>query len=1139
MQAIRILTVALLAATLPLGAQTFGEINGTVADPSGAVIAGTTVTVTNTATNVARTVETNEAGNYNVPFLNPGVYDLKAELEGFKTATQSGIIVEVGSNVQANFTMEIGSVSEVIEVQAGAQMLETTSTALGQVIDQQRIVDLPINGRNYLNLVKLSTNVSAEMPAGGQANSRQGGERANQPISVSGQRQQYNRFTLDGVENTDPNFNTFVIRPSVDALQEFKVQTGVYSAEFGRATSQINVTTKAGSNEFHGSVFEFLRNDKIQARTWNQHGDKDPFRRNQFGFTVTGPIIKNKLFFMANYEGFRERVSGFAQATVADAAMRNGDFSNPALLDLYDPDTVRADPNNAGRFLADRLPNQQVPMDRFQPAFVQLLEFYSLPNVPGAVTGVDAINYTRNTPEPLDWDQLTGRIDWNESANSQWFGRYSWGDELLTNGQTFEAQDQRVETSVDQIMLSNVRTFSPTLVNELRLGANLQDNGLLTRFNGIRDVTSELGIPGLNSPIEAAWGTPAVGMAGSSTVTGWGEATGGPFINRNRTYQILDNVSWIRGNHTLRFGGEVADRRFNQVGNQFPRGLLRFNGRFTADPNDIGNSGEAFASGLLGWMDEATRSAGIANVQFRQNSFALYVQDEWKVNPKLTLSMGLRYEYTPPFQDRYRGVFNIQMFCPGVDETGIDENCQTPVQVRPGDGPVFEGMGFRLADNVPVAAGDDILFNHALQQIDTNDFGPRFGIAYQLDDRTTIRTGYGVYYSQDTGNPVFDMGRNFGARQSARSNDAIPEVNLQDPWGGIPAGQCSGWDGPCFNSLYTFANDARRRTPYVQQFMFNVQRQVTDTLLFEVGYSGNLGRKLQRMYGFNTPLERSDPTDTTSLNDRRPWGGDIYGRIQTIANVSQSSYNALALKLQQRHDNGLTYLLGYTFGRSIDLGSGIRTNSGDNLFPASSYDLRAERGLSQFHTKHRFTGSIIYDVPLKFQNRLAEALAGGWQVGTILTIATGQPFNPGNCNDLNGNAQGNRGDATGADYRADDPTADRFFTLDPTDGRGPAAVTCFVPVVIDGAELNELTARQGNVGRNYAIGPGFGNIDFSAMKNFRITEKYNLQFRFESFNFTNHPQLNRPRTGVNDLQYGIVTSARAMRTNQFALKFIF
>ena len=484
------LWAALLLASLPAVAQTYGEITGAVTDPSGAVIAGAKVTITNTATNAIREVETNEAGNFNVPFLNPGTYNVRAELDGFKTANQSNILIEVGAVQQVNFALEIGAVAEVVEVAAAAQMLNTSDTALGQVIDQQRIVDLPINGRNYLNLVKLSTNVSAEMPAGGQANSRQGGERANQPISVSGQRQQYNRYTLDGVENTDPNFNTFVIRPSVDALQEFKVQTGVYSAEFGRATSQINVTTKGGSNEFHGSVFEFLRNDKIQARTWNQPGDKDPFRRNQFGFTVTGPIIKNKLFFMANYEGFRERVAGFSQATVADDAMRNGDFSDPTLLTIYDPDTIRADPNNPSQFTADPFPNQQIPNSRFQPAFVKLLEFYPGPNIPQTGGLGDSFNYNRNTPRPLDWDQLTGRVDFNESSSSQWFGRYSWGSEELLNGQTFEPQDQRVETDVDQIMLSNIRTFSATLVNELRLGANLQDNGLLTRFNGIRDVTS-------------------------------------------------------------------------------------------------------------------------------------------------------------------------------------------------------------------------------------------------------------------------------------------------------------------------------------------------------------------------------------------------------------------------------------------------------------------------------------------------------------------------------------------------------------------------------------------------------------------------------------------------------------------------
>lgn len=508
------------------GAQTFGEFTGRVADSTGAVIAGAKVAITNVATNVSRVTETNEAGNYTVPFVSPGVYDLQAETEGFKTALQEDWTLQVGDVARVDFSLEIGVVTEVIEVEAGAQMLQTSSTALGAVIEQRRIVDLPINGRNYLNLVKLSTNVSAEMGSGGQANSRQGGERANQPISVSGQRQQYNRFTLDGIENTDPNFNTFVVRPSVDALQEFKVQTGVYSAEFGKSTAQINVTTRAGTNEFHGTVFEFLRNDAIQARPWLRAGDKNPFRRNQFGFTVAGPVVENKLFFMANYEGFRQRIQRIRRSTVADAAMRGGDFSNPNLFPIYDPDTIRDD---AAGGTADPFPNRRIPQARFKQPFVQMFEFYPEPNVANAVVGGTdpAWNYVRNAPDPLDWDQFTSRIDFSESDASQWFGRLSWGDERLTSGQNFEFRDLRTTTKVYQFMLSNTRTISPTLVNELRLGANLFDNDRLTYHNGIRDVTAELNIPGLDSPIEAAWGTPQLSFNGNNEVAGGGRADRG------------------------------------------------------------------------------------------------------------------------------------------------------------------------------------------------------------------------------------------------------------------------------------------------------------------------------------------------------------------------------------------------------------------------------------------------------------------------------------------------------------------------------------------------------------------------------------------------------------------------------------
>jgi outer membrane receptor protein involved in Fe transport len=991
-----------------------------------------------------------------------------------------------------------------------------------------------------LQLVRLSTNVTAEMGSGGQANSRQGGERANQAISISGQRQQYNQFTLDGVENTDPNFNTFVVRPSVDALQEFKVQTGVYSAEFGKATSQINATTKSGSNDFHGSVFEFLRNDAIQAKPWLVDDDKNPFRRNQFGATVGGPILRDRLFFLANYEGLRERISRVQRTTVATTGMRNGDFSGPGdFRTIYDPDTIRLQPD--GKYTSTPFDNNMIPRARFKQPFLDLLEFYPEPNIPGAVVGTSTWNFLRDAPNPTDWDQIITRIDFAENANSQWFGRLSWGDEAQTNGSTLGFNDSSVVTKIWQVMLSNTRTLTPTIVNELRLGANLFDNDLLTsQFNGVRDISGELNVPGLISPAQAAWGAPQVGFNGfTSNISGFGESTEGPFINRNRTYQILDNVSWVRGSHTIKFGGEVADRRYNQIGNQFPRGNLLFAGRYTGLPTNPNGTGHGFASGLLGWMQEATRALGIANLQFRQKAYYFYAEDSWKVTPTLTLNLGVRYENVPPWRDRYRGALNLRFSgCVGADETGIDEDCPLPVLVRSGEGDFHEGLAVHFGDIIPTATGDDALYNHAMVRRDNNDWAPRIGIAWQVTPHTTIRSGYGVYFGQDTGNPVFDMGRNLGFRDSAFSTDNVPTTNLDSPWANKAGGavKCSNWDGPCVAGLYMFANNADRRTPYIQQYMFNIQRQLSDTLLFEVGYAGNNGHKLQRMYGYNKGINRNGPRDLSTQDQRRPWGGAVYGIIQTIGGGISSNYNALAVKVQQRFSKGLTYLVSYTWSRAIDSGSAIRTNDGDNLFPTNNYDFKLERGLSQFHTRQRFTASILYELPLKFEHPVLEAVAGGWQVGSILTLSEGTPFNGGDCGDINSTGEGSRGDATGVSLFPDNPTQDEFYTRDPVDNRGPAGVTCDIR---DAEGFNILTYRDGNVNRNAYLSPGDINWDFSLSKSFRIREGKHLEFRFESFNFANHPNWNTPTTSYTSLQYGKITSAGTMRTNQFALKVVF
>ena len=347
------------------------------------------------------------------------------------------------------------------------------------------------------------------------------------------------------------------------------------------------------------------------------------------------------------------------------------------------------------------------------------------------------------------------------------------------------------------------------------------------------------------------------------------------------------------------------------------------------------------------------------------------------------------------------------------------------------------------------------------------------------------------------------MGRNFGVRQTARSQDLFPLDNLDDPWANQRSSGCGDFAGPCFVRLYTFANDANRRTPYVHQYLFNIQHQATETLLLEVGYSGSAGHKLQRMYGFNTPIERSGPLDRTSTRDRRPWG-DVYGRIQTIGNVVNSNYNALGVKIQQRFSKGLTYLIGYTWAKSIDNGSAIRTNSGDNLFPTNNYDLSNERALSQFNTPHRFTASILYQLPMRFDSRAMQAIAGGWQLGSIVTLSTGTPIVGGHCSDLNGTGQNSRGDAIGNPH-VSNPTPQEFWAKGP-DGRA-ATIACNVP---DAQGFNELTYRNGNRGRNTLAASGFQQLGLLGDEGLRHVGEVHVAVPVRVVQLREPPELEQP-----------------------------
>lgn len=1087
---------ALLLGSLPLFGQTFGQITGEVKDSTGGLISGAIVTITNVNTNALRSATTTDAGVYSFPSLAPGTYGMKVEKPGFKSDTAKDVEVQVQQTVRMDFTLSVGQVSESVEVSAVASQLQAENATVGTVIENKRIVELPLNGRNYLQLVSLSANVTTASPSAGQAGSRQGGDRANQSLSVAGQRTMFNNFTLDGVNNTDPNFNTYVILPSIDALQEFKVQTGIYPAEFGRNATQINVLTKSGGNQFHGTAFEFLRNDKLDANSYSfttARPPKNPFKWNQYGGTFGGPVWipkvfngKDRLFFLGNYESFRQRQSVNAIYTVPTAAMQGGDFS--ALPTIYDPAT-RVVVNGVAS--ASPFPGNIIPKNRIDPISQKFLQFYPAANLN---TAKISNNFQESQGRPINKDQFILRMDFVESSKSQWFGRYSWGDEnQLSEGLRLDGV--KILTNVEQYVGSNTRVLSPSIVNETRFGYTRFYNSIGRALAFNRNVVSEIGIPGLSAGQPVQWGIPNVSIINYSSI---GDDTEGPYENKNNSLQFVNNTSIIRGKHTFRFGGEIRRDQYNQVGNQFARGQWTFDQQATGNPATKAN-GDAFAGFLLGNLYQAEAAVAIASAQFRATSFALYVDDTYKVTPKLTLSLGLRYERIPPWTDQTGHLFGV--YIPNLDSTPNVDPSRRPSFIRQGTcSDPYAGVPVRWP-NIKVLC--DGRLGNTLVQTDNTNFAPRIGVAYTPSSKWVVRTGGGVFYNQDAGNPRFDMARNLSGR--VRFNPADPNFpNLT--W----QNALSSFTGATAQvpTPYSFANKYERKTPYTMQYLFNIQRELGGNTVAELGYLGSVSRHLE----FLRAVNESVPGTVGSVNSRAPYPN--FGRIQLVDNGANANYNSVSLKVTKRYSSGLTVLGSYTFAKSIDQTSGIRVQGDDTLFPQNSYCLSCERALSAFDTRHRFVVSGLYDLPFgrgkKFNisNKFVDAFVGGWQLGSILTFQSGFPITPNvGGSDRSGNGAGfDRPNATGISPYLDNPTPSRWFN--------PASLT-----------PNAL-GTFGTAGRNSIIGPGFRTWDASTHKDFRMpyAEGHRVEFRWEAFNVANHPVWGTPNTNANNPNaFGTIT----------------
>ena len=1094
--------VAAVLSASPSFAQNFGQITGIVADTTGGVLVGATVTVTNTQTGVLATQQANSAGVYVFPNLLPGIYTVKVEMDGFGGAARNRVELQIQQTIRLDFRLEIGALNETVIAVAESPMLNTQDLTIGTVIENRRIVELPLNGRNFLKMVELTPNVSASFSGSGSSGPRQGGDRSTQQLSIGGGRREWNYFTLDGINNTDVNFNSYIFLPSIDALQEFKVQTGVYSAELGRELGQVSVTTKAGTNAYHGTVFEFVRNNKFDALPYAFAGTvpaSSPFKWNQFGFTLGGPVQlgslyngKDKLFFMTNYEGFRLRNQRETLFSVPSVAMRNGDFSQV--------NTVLRDPVRNAPF-----PGNIIPRDRISPTSVALLEYYPAPNQP---TSSLANNYLAVNQNWTDKNQTTTRIDWVETDRSTWYGRYSWTSESIFTG-GIRLNGSTVDTSAHQAVVDNARVLSNTIVNELRIGYNRFFNHAGGELNNLRDPISETGIPLPTPIVPDAWGTPSIAIAGFS---GFGDNSESPFVNRNTNLQIIDNLSWTRGKHFLKFGGEVRFDHYDQDGNQFARGSAGF-------ANNVA-TGNGFADYLLGYLNTWSYASGLAVARLHAVSQAYYISDTWKLRPTVTVNLGLRYEFIPPWTDSTQRqiVADIPL---NTQQPQVPNRALHPVLVRAGTGDFYQDANIRYSPDIQVTR--DGRFGDRPIKADYTNFAPRFGVAWSPTEKWVVRAGAGRFYVQDIGNIVFDKNRNLNGRLTVQSTATNLISTWQDPFNFGGSNPCNTPAGiVCVVRPLVLTDQIDRKTPYVDQYEAVVERQLADNTALEVSYLATEGHELQRWINLaNQPVPGTAP-----VADRSPF--PEFGLFQGAANVGYSHYDSLGVKLTRRYSDGLTVLGAYTYSKSRDNGSGIRTLGTDPLNPQNWSCLECEDGPSVFDQRHRFVTSVVYDLPFGPNRRYLNGggalgnVIGGWKVTSVVTLASGFPLtvsagedtaNIGNC------CRPNRDFTLGTEV--DSPTVDRWFNT--------------------AAYSRAPNGTFGTAGRSEVIGPGITNWDFSLSKEIRFGDRQPyVEFRFEAFNFLNHPNWAEPNTNLSNVAFGRINSTRTdMRQLQFGLKFIF
>lgn len=1047
-------------------APVFGQsaaVSGTVTDQNGGVIPGVGLALTQVATGQKRQVVSNERGEYVVPVLPTGEYEIAASLPGFKTSVRK-VELRVDDRSQVNFQLTVGEITEHIAVIDAPPLLQAETSSIGTVIENKRIVELPLNGRDFQNLALLVPGTAN--PAQGSSLGFRGG------IAVAGTRDAMTSFTLDGVDIVNGLVKAISFKPSIDMIQEFKVETSTYSAEYGRtAGGQVVATTKSGTNQFHGTLYEFIRNSALDAKNlFAPAGQATPFKRNNFGFTLGGPIVPDRTFFFGNYEGLIIREAVTRRASVPAPEMVTGDFSKLSRA-IVDPLTGQPFPGNV------------IPLGRMNPVGLRIAQTYPAPNLDGAGTQ----NFVSTPVDKRDIHQFTVRVDHEIGAKDKVYGRYSFSNDYerdpfdvfsgITNLPGYGRLDDQRAMSLS---LNHTHIFGPSLVSEIRLGYN--------RYKQIRtqEVTDDIpkiwGISGTtDSPAARDHGYPAV------RVTNF-DAIGKSNLPSDRVdpiYQIIGSITYTNGRHTIKAGGDVNRFGSMRLNNGGGNGSFNFTGVYT---------GNSLADLLLGYPQSASRSLGDTRNPLWSESFSAYVQDDWKITSRLTLNLGFRYDLQSPYRstdDR------LVRYNPATGNTEIAGSASERRDIGRVDNPLGPFYNAEVAQALGalrfVDVGERNLFS-----FDHNDFAPRVGLVFRaIENKLVLRTGYGIFYQYLQGNsgqvgwnslPFFvSQTFNGNVQTSAGRTSPIPNISIESPFPGTLAS----------SSLSVSAVTDNYRTGYVQNYNFGFQLQPRSNVLVDVAYVGNSASKLSASRNINQPVA----SRTSSIASRRPITG--FGNIGYLDSVASSNFNSLQLRVEKRYSGGLTIAGAYTWAKSLDT---VGDGDGDSGTP-NAYNIRGTMyGLSSSDVRHRLVASYVYDLPIGNGRRflagasgLTRWLAGGWGVSGIVTSQSGRPFTVTVAADRsNTGAGGDRPNLVGNPYLpASERTVDRWFNI--------AAF-----------EVPEL-GTYGNLGRNTMTGPRWNTTDFSLIKNNKFGEGNNVQFRAEVFNLFNHPNLYLPSRSLSAL----------------------